>query len=278
MTVLQYISRIIEWVALLLWGAIIACGAQTIETPSLVTSDSIATVIPSQTASTETVGQALGVDSLVAQEGVPLSLSLNAPLETEAATQTDSTASPAATIATTEEPVPPKLPFWKQPYPNSTVALLCSIVPGGGQLYNQRYWKMPIVWGAMAGATFFIVRNQRIFGEYFRAYADLMGPDPMSKDSWKVFVPYGADPEEYLKNGSLKGTLDRGVKESKANRDLSLLIGGVLYMLSALDAYVDSELYYFDVSPNLSIRIGPTITPPSPGTPPSAGVGISGKF
>lgn len=175
-------------------------------------------------------------------------------------------------------PTPKRLHFWQEPYPNSTMALLCSIIPGGGQVYNKRYWKVPIVWGALAGAAYVIGFNQRSYNEYHTAYVDLKSSDPMSKDSWKAFVPYGRDPEEYFKSGTLETLLERGSKTYKSNRDLSVLAGVILYLLSALDAYVDAELYYFDASPNLTIQVGPTVSPPSSFAPMGAGVGCSISF
>ena len=188
---------------------------------------------------------------------------------------------PAADSTTVRETVPEeekKVPFWRAPYPSSTMALICSIIPGGGQIYNKRYWKAPIVWTALAGSAYVISLFQSAYNEYHTAYADLLSDDPMSKDSWKAFVPYGGNPEDYLNNGSLEGQLERGVKENKSNRDLSILVGVVLYLLSALDAYVDAELYYFDMNPDLSIHIGPVVSAPTPYTPSQAGVGCTIYF
>lgn len=168
--------------------------------------------------------------------------------------------------------------FWQAPYPNSTMALVWALLPGGGQIYNKRYWKAPLAWSAMAGAFSVIAVNQRSYKEYHTAWADLKGPDPMSKSSWKSFVPFGADPEQYLKDGSLDALLSKGTKQHKANRDLSIAVGIAVYLLTILDAYVDAELYYFDAGSDLSVQVGPVVAPPSAAFPMSAGIGCSIAF
>ena len=172
-----------------------------------------------------------------------------------------------------------KMTNWFTRYPNSGVALICSIVPGGGQLYNQRYWKIPIVLSAMTAGVYAVTWNQRLYHEYHTAYADLLSEHPLDHTSWQAFIPPGADPTKYVSDGNLRSRLERGSKQYKESRDLSIVITVALYLLSALDAYVDAELYYFNVSPQLTIDMGEGLRDkPAGPRPQSVMVGASVRF
>ncbi len=172
-----------------------------------------------------------------------------------------------------------KMTSWFTHYPNSGVALICSIVPGGGQLYNQRYWKIPIVLSAMTAGVYAVTWNQRLYHEYHTAYADLLSEHPLDHTSWQAFIPPGADPTKYVSDGNLRSRLERGSKQYKESRDLSIVITVALYLLSALDAYVDAELYYFNVSPQLTIDMGEGLRDkPAGPRPQSVMVGASVRF
>lgn len=178
-----------------------------------------------------------------------------------------------------EVPFIKKMTRWFTRYPNSSVALICSIVPGGGQLYNQRYWKIPIVLSAMTAGLYAVTWNQRLYNEYHTAYADLLSENPLDHTSWQAFIPSGADPTKYVSDGNLRSRLERGSKQYKESRDLSIVITVALYLLSALDAYVDAELYYFNVSPQLTIDMGEGLRDkPSGPRPQSVMVGASVRF
>lgn len=150
---------------------------------------------------------------------------------------------------------------WK---PNSTTALICAIIPGGGQLYNRKYWKIPIVLGAATACLYAITWNGRLYNEYHTAYVDFMNPNPLEKDSWKGFVPQGADPKDYVGDGNIQNRLKKGSELYRRNRDLSIIVSAAVYLLSFIDAYVDAELFDFEVSPNLSLVVSPSTTSFSP--------------
>lgn len=150
---------------------------------------------------------------------------------------------------------------WK---PNSTYALLWSILPGGGQIYNRKYWKVPIVWGALMTSFYTINWNQRLYSEYHAAYRDLKSEDPSQNTAWLAFAPRGTKPEDYAQMDRLTSTLRRGNDYYRRYRDVSIVVGILLYGLSMLDAYVDAELYTFDISPDLSMKVSPTILSPMP--------------
>jgi len=133
--------------------------------------------------------------------------------------------------------------------PNSTLALLYALIPGGGQFYNRKYWKIPLVLAAATACTYAVSWNARLYNEYHTAYVDFMNENPLEKDSWKGFVPNGGNPADYVGDGNIQSRLKKGTELYRRNRDLSIIVSAAVYLLSIIDAYVDAELFLFDVSP-----------------------------
>ena len=180
-------------------------------------------------------------------------------------TYTDTLATTAAvdTLPPAELPADIEKVALRKPFvPNSTVALLCAIIPGGGQLYNRKYWKVPIVLSAACGLTYLIGWNASQFNEYRTAYRDFMNPNPLDHDSWKSFVPPGQDPANYVGDSNIQNRLKRGTEQFQRSRDLSIIIAAVVYIFSFIDTYVDAELFTFDVSPDLSMANGGRVALP----------------
>ncbi len=163
--------------------------------------------------------------------------------------------------------------------PNSKTAMLWAILPGGGQIYNRKYWKLPIVWGAFMTCYYSISWNQRMYNEYHTAYRDIKSEDPSKNTAWLAFAPRGAKAEDYKKYDYLTRNLERGNKFYRRYRDLSIVAGILVYGLSVLDAYVDAELATFDISPDLSLQVTPRLmnTPQEPYDL-KVGVGCSLRF
>ena len=155
--------------------------------------------------------------------------------------------------------------------PSPRAAVLWAIIPGGGQVYNRKYWKVPIIIGGMTALYYAISWNNNNLLEYAKAYSDIKSDDPMTNDSWIAFVPAGADPNSYRTSGSFQETLRHGRDFYRRNRDLSIIIAVGVYALSIVDAYVDAELAHFDISPELTLRATPSYIPsttfPSSGGP-----------
>ena len=150
-----------------------------------------------------------------------------------------------------------KLPTPKKQFlPNSNRALwLAMVVPGGGQIYNRKYWKLPIVYGGFVGCAYALGWNNKMYKDYSQAYLDIMDNDPNTK-SYEDFVPPSV---------SIEGQEDR-FKEIfrkrkdiyRRQRDMSIFCFIGVYVLSIIDAYVDAELSNFDISKDLSMKVEPT--------------------
>lgn len=175
----------------------------------------------------------------------------------------------SARLIPTEVPV--KAEVQKTFSPSPRAAVLWAIIPGGGQVYNRKYWKVPIIIGGMTALYYAISWNNNNLVEYAKAYSDIKSDDPMTNDSWIAFVPAGADPNSYRTNGSFQETLRHGRDFYRRNRDLSIIVSVGVYALSIIDAYVDAELAHFDISPELTLQATPTYIPsttfPSSGGP-----------
>lgn len=175
-----------------------------------------------------------------------------------------------------EAVIPPTAAF--KPDPNK--ALLYALVPGLGQIYNKMYWKLPIVYGAAMGCTYAITWNNRNYTDYRQAYIDIMSEDPLTNNSWMDFAPsYLQTDEEKLNWGmGYRENFKRQRDSFRRQRDLSVIITAGIYLLSILDAYVDAQLFDFDISPDLSMRVEPAVTPKTHHTPQTYGVNCSIKF
>jgi len=153
-------------------------------------------------------------------------------------------------------PTPPSSP--KKWTPNPQRALwLALVIPGGGQIYNRKYWKLPIFYGGMMGCIYAMTWNNMMYKDYSQAYLDIMDSDPTT-ESYNKFLHLGtkidsSNEERYKK--IFKSRKDK----YRRWRDLSVfcLIG--VYALSVIDAYVDAELSEFDISNDLSLRIEPAV-------------------
>lgn len=154
--------------------------------------------------------------------------------------------------------LPRQLFSWFRNMSKPQMALLCNIIPGGGQLYNKKYWKVPLVLTLAAGCGYAIARYGGQYNEYHEAYRDFMNEDPLRYDSWKAFLTPGSNPEDYVGDANLQGRLKKGNDLYRRYRDLTIMLSCLVYILTFVDAYVDAQLADFDISPNLSMLTSDT--------------------
>lgn len=124
---------------------------------------------------------------------------------------------------------------------------MSAIFPGLGQIYNRKYWKLPILYGGFVGLSYAISWNNRYYQDYFHAYKDIMDDDPET-NSWHDFLRYGQDPET-VDTAWLKDVLRRGKNYYRRYRDLSIIGTVALYAIGIMDAYVDAQLFDFEITP-----------------------------
>lgn len=147
---------------------------------------------------------------------------------------------------------------WSTWRPNPKRAMWLAIVlPGAGQIYNRKYWKLPIVYGGIVGCIYAMRWNNQMYTDYSQAYLDLMDDDPNTQ-SYNQFLHLGAKIDE--SNIQRYQTLFKKRKDKfRRWRDLSFFCLVGVYALSIVDAYVDASLSEFDISKDLSLKLEPTI-------------------
>jgi hypothetical protein len=131
-------------------------------------------------------------------------------------------------------------------------ALMSAVIPGAGQIYNKKYWKVPIIYAGGATLIYFISVNNTEFKKYSDAIIYRNDNDSMTVDDYPRYTN-----EDLLVRKNYY----------RRNRDLCYIFVGVLYTLNIIDAYVDSQLMDFDVGDDLSLHSGGTINYLSDGSP-----------
>ena len=147
---------------------------------------------------------------------------------------------------------------WNTWKPDPKRAMWLGLVfPGAGQIYNRKYWKLPLVYGGFVGAIYAFRWNNQMYKDYAQAYLDIMDDDP-NTHSYDQFLhlnaKINASNTERYKN-LFKSRKDR----YRRWRDMSGFVMIGIYVLSVIDAYVDASLSDFDISDDLSMSVAPAV-------------------
>ncbi len=129
-------------------------------------------------------------------------------------------------------------PYTIDPLAPSKAAFYSAIVPGLGQIYNKKYWKLPLVYGGMGVSLYYYSFNNGKYHEYRNAYKSRLAGRPVTGELGELS----------------NDILIRGQKFHQRNRDLSMLITVGIYILNIVDANVDAHLKQFNVNENLTFK------------------------
>lgn len=147
-------------------------------------------------------------------------------------------------------------PYFRDFNPIPAKALwYAALFPGGGQIYNRKYWKLPIIYGGYLGLIYGYRFNQRYYRTYSNAYRDLVLNSP--NKSYMDFLPSTYNVE--ANRSWLESTFQRKRNFYRQYRDYCLVGMIGVYLVAMVDAYVDASLYHFDVSTNLDANNRPTL-------------------
>jgi hypothetical protein len=163
--------------------------------------------------------------------------------------------------------------------------MLAVALPGAGQIYNRKFWKIPVVYAGFGVLFYSAGVNSKNYTTYMQAYQDFTDVIPET-DSYRDVIPadpatydpvlhpdtYDPSSAQYYEDGLL-----RMVDYYKRYRDLSYIGIAAWYLLSILDANVDASLFEFDVTDNLDITLAPMVMP-LPGGYKGAGLSASIKM
>ncbi len=132
---------------------------------------------------------------------------------------------------------------------------LSALCPGLGQIYNRRYWKLPIVVGAFVGLSYGASWNNRMYKDYSRGYRDVKDDDPDTHSYMDFFPPT-------VKEGDLDMAWLERIMKSKRDyyrryREICVIAMVGVYLINIVDAYVDASLAHFDISPDLTLDVTP---------------------
>jgi hypothetical protein len=145
------------------------------------------------------------------------------------------------------------------PLAPAKAAFYSALLPGLGQAYNKKYWKIPLVYGAIGTSLYFYSTNSSKYHEF--------------RDEYKARLAGVTNPKySYLTNDRLI----TAQKFYQRNRDLSMLITAAFYILNIVDANVDAHLGQFNVNDNLTFK--PTMNPSDLNYKPSVGLAFNYKF
>lgn len=144
------------------------------------------------------------------------------------------------------------------PTPNNSI-WLGLVIPGAGQIYNHKYWKLPIIYGGFLGCTYALTWNTKMYKDYSQAYQDIMS-DNLDNDSYMNFIKKSLTQQDVMNNLAYYQNIFKQRKNAfRRQRDLSIFAFIGVYLLSVVDAYVDAELSNFDISDDLTMTWEPTI-------------------
>ena len=141
--------------------------------------------------------------------------------------------------------------------PNPTKATwLALVIPGGGQIYNRKFWKLPIFYGGFAGCAYALTWNNKMYNDYSDAYRAAVNEEWNSSSITDLLPPgYVGN----ISHSQLTETLRKRKDTYRRYRDMSIFAFIGVYLLSVVDAYVDAELSNFDITPDLSMKVEPAV-------------------
>ncbi len=156
-------------------------------------------------------------------------------------------------------------------------SVYAAVFPGAGQIYNKKYWKVPILYAGIGGLVYAIHFNSTYYDKYRSAYRDFLIRDP-GNTSYVEFIPPGLDIEDV--HGPRSEWFQRALQNKrrfyKRYRDISYIGMAALYLASIVDASVDAHFYDFDISDDLSLRVEPAVL--SPVTEKGSAFGLQMRF
>ena len=141
--------------------------------------------------------------------------------------------------------------------------IFSALIPGLGQAYNKKYWKIPVVYATLGTTTYLFASNNKLYKDYQQAYINKTDQDPATIDDFP-----------YYNETQIRELQDY----YRRFRDLNIILTGLFYTLNIVDAYVDAQLITFDVSDNLTMTVLPNINLSSQKKNPSWGLTLSLKF
>lgn len=122
-------------------------------------------------------------------------------------------------------------------------AIYAAVLPGLGQIYNKKYWKLPLVYGGIGTSIYFIARNNTYYRNFLKAYTARVDEDENTIDVWYPSLP--------------DNVVLQNLETTRTWLEMSYIATLGVYLLQIVDATVDAHLFNFDVSEDLSLNVTP---------------------
>ncbi len=140
-------------------------------------------------------------------------------------------------------------------------AIYSAVLPGLGQAYNKKYWKIPLVYAGFGTIGYFVGWNNRYYKIYKQAYSDLTDTDQNTNSHLDLDVAQYYNLDNPTEKNNFKTGLLKQQNYLRRNRDLLVIIMAGFYGLNIIDASVDAHLFDFDISEDLTMNWQPIIQP-----------------
>ncbi|MFV0521540.1 MAG: DUF5683 domain-containing protein [Mangrovibacterium sp.] len=131
-----------------------------------------------------------------------------------------------------------------------------AILPGLGQIYNKKWWKVPILYGGFITLGYFINYNNNYYVKYKQAYSDIIDDDPMTNSFMDLDIEGNWDWTDSSQLSQFGNRLNKAQEAARRNRDLLIICTVGVYALQIIDAAVDAHFFNFDISDDLSMKWG----------------------
>jgi len=138
-------------------------------------------------------------------------------------------------------------------------SIYSAILPGLGQAYNKKYWKIPIIYAGIGTIGYFIAWNNNIYKTYKLAYNDLIDKDPDTNSHLDLEAAKYYDLDDPTQFANFKSGLSRQSDYNRRNRDLLIISMLGFYGLNIIDASVDAHFFDFDISEDLTMNWQPAV-------------------
>ena len=135
-----------------------------------------------------------------------------------------------------------------------------AVLPGLGQIYNKKYWKLPILYGGFAALAYSIHWNNNYYVKYKKAYSDIADDDPTTNSFKDLDIEGHWDFSDPSQVSQFETRLKNAKEASRRYRDMCIIGTVALYALNIIDATVDAHFFDFNISGDLSMNWTPTTT------------------
>lgn len=157
--------------------------------------------------------------------------------------------------------------------PDPKTATRLALIPGGGQIYNRDYWKLPFIYLSLGGGIYTYHLNTLKYNDFLKAYESFYDMDKKSATYGQLLPGYTVEKRMPVKVRNLLNTKSEVVDATKdgierqknywrRNRNLAIIVSGLIYTLTIIEANVAAHLKGFDLSDDLTLQVAPKVSQP----------------